>query len=385
MKIVCIKRIVLLMMLLFTCILASGCWNYREVEELAIVAGVALDVHEDGMIHVTVEVVDISAGGQTTYKPVYLEADGKTVFDAIRKIISIDGKKLYWSHVKLIILSEKIASQDVAKYLDFLYRDPETRVDIWMVVSTEKTAEEVLRAKGQLKPIISFQIEDTMRSQQFISSFPHIELFEFFDRLFYKNISPILPTVRLVKQNGTETPMVEGTAIFKNNKLVGTIDAEDTMCMLWLRNEVKGGVVVVENAADTGDNVALEIFKSRTKIMPILDDGIFVMKADVNMTVNIGEIKGVTNFMTEEGAAKLKAAAEKQIHDQIQSSFEKVRDQYDSDVFGFGRKLDMYMPSVWNQIKNQWEQLFSEVQLEVKVDVNIRGSASTQTPLKVGN
>lgn len=379
------KWLVLASLLFITCILTSGCWNYREIEELAIVAGAALDEHEDGTLHLTVEVVDIAADGQVSYKPVYLETDGKTLFDATRKIVSMDGKRLYWSHAKLIILSEKISKEDVSQYLDFFYRDAETRVDIWMLVSTEKTAEEVLRSKGQLKPIISFQIDDTMRAQKSISRFPYVELFEFFDRLFYENISPILPTVKLVEQNGEKTPHVEGTAVFKDKKLVGTLDADDTRCVLWLRDEIKGGVIVIDNAADSGDNVTLEIFKSKTKITPILDEGTFVMKADIEMSVNIGEINGSTDFMTEEGVKKLKEASEKQIKTEIESMFEKVRDQYDSDVFGFGRKIDMKMPQIWNQIKNDWDDMFSEVQLEVNVEVNIRGSATMKTPLKVGD
>ncbi len=379
------KRLAVAVILVITCMLASGCWNYREIDEFAIVAGTALDIHEDGTLHVTVEVVDIAADGQISYKPIYLEADGKSLFDAIRQIVSMDGKRLYWSHAKLIILSQKIAEQDVSKYLDFFYRDAETRVDIWMVVSMEKTAEEVLRSKGQLKPIISFQIDDTMRSQKSISRFPYIELYEFFDRLFYENISPVLPTVRLVEQNNEKTPQVEGTAIFKDKKLIGTLDAEDTRCMLWLRNELKGGVLVIKNVADTGDDVTLEIFKSKTEVTPILEDGIFTIKANVEMTVNIGEINGSTNFMSEDGVKKLKAAAEKQIETEIEATFEKVRDKYDSDIFGFGRKVDMKMPYVWNQIKNDWDEMFSEVQLEVNVDVNIRGSATIKTPLKVGD
>ena len=77
----CIKRVVLVLVLVFTCILASGCWNYREIEELAIVAGAALDLHEDGSLHLTVEVVDIAADGQVSYRPVYLESDGQTLLD----------------------------------------------------------------------------------------------------------------------------------------------------------------------------------------------------------------------------------------------------------------------------------------------------------------
>lgn len=43
----------------------SGCWNYREVDKLTTVAGIAIDKGvEDGQIKLTVEVVD-GSGGRT--------------------------------------------------------------------------------------------------------------------------------------------------------------------------------------------------------------------------------------------------------------------------------------------------------------------------------
>ena len=63
-----------------------------------------------------------------------------------------------------------------------------------------------------------------------------------------------------------------------------------------------------------------------------------------------------------------------------------VRDKYNADVFGFGRRVEMKMPNVWNQIKNEWDEFFAELEIDVNVNVKvkIRGSATTRVPLKVG-
>ncbi|MDF2890673.1 MAG: germination protein Ger(X)C family [Clostridia bacterium] len=223
------RAVLFIMMLICSCIVFTGCWNYREVESLAIAAGAAVDRNEDGTIHITIEVVNIGGDGQVSYEPVYIESDGETFFEAVRSAISKEGKKIYWSHAKVIVISEEIARVDIVKYLDFLFRDAEAREDTWLLISTEKTAGEILRGKGLLKPIVSFQLDDTMRSQKATSRFPFIELFEFFDRLFYKQVSPVLPMVRLVEQHGLKTPQVGGTAIFKDGKMIGTLDENHTM------------------------------------------------------------------------------------------------------------------------------------------------------------
>lgn len=380
-----INRIVLLIsMLTVSIIIFTGCWNYKEVDQLAIAAGAAVDKGEDGNMHITIEVVNIATNGQTTFEPVYIESHGSTFFEAVRRAITKEGKKIYWSHAKIIIISQEIAKEEVAKYLDFLYRDAETREDTWLLVSTEKTAKELLQSDAMLRPIVSFQLDETMRSQKSVSRFPLIELYEFFDRLFYKQVAPVLPTVRLAEEDGKKIPEIEGTAIFKDGKMIGTIDAYHTRCMLWLRDEVEGGLVVIRDVAGTGEDVVLEIFKSNSKITPLLEDEILKMKVDITLKVNIGEIGGTTDFISGAGLITLKAAAKEQIEKDIENLFLIVRDKYDADIFGFGRRIEMKLPDVWNQIKEDWDKYFAELELDVNVKVEIRGSATTRMPLKTG-
>jgi spore germination protein KC len=378
------KAFLLIVLVIFICVIFTGCWNYREVEQLAIAAGVAIDKNPDGTVHITIEVVNIAGDGEVVYEPNYVESDGATFFEAARKAIAKEGKKIYWSHAKVAIISEELAREDVTKYLDFLFRDAEAREDTWLLISKEKTAGEILQSKGMLKPMVSFEIDDSMRSQKAISRFPYIELFEFFDRLFYKQVAPILPAVHLVKQHGEKTPEVGETAIFKGKKLIGFLNEEDTKSMLWLRDEIKGGLAIIKDVAGTKDDVTLEIYKSKTKLTPVIQDGVLKMKAEIELDVSIGEILGSTDFISSSGKQKLAKASEKQIEEEIKKMYTIVRDQYNADVFGFGRRVEMKMPDVWSQIKNDWDEFFAELELDIKVNVKIRGSATTRIPLSVG-
>jgi spore germination protein KC len=378
------KAFIFIAVMIFSCIIFTGCWNYREVEQLAIAAGVAVDKGAGNTVHITIEVVNIGGGTEVTYEPKYIESDGATFFEAARKAITKEGRKIYWSHAKVAIFSEELAREDILKYLDFLYRDAEAREDTWLLISKEKTAGEILQSKGILNPIVSFQIDDSMRTQRSISRFPFIELFEFFDRISYKQVSPILPVVHLVEQHGEKTPRVGGTAIFKHEKLIGFLNEEDTFGVLWLRDEVKGGLAIIKAISGAEDNVTLEIFKSKTKITPLIEKGVLKMKVEIDLDVNIAEIIGSTDYISSPGKQRLIKAAESQIEKDIKSMYTKVRDEYNADIFGFGRRVEMKMPYVWNQIKNDWDKFFAELEVDVKVNVNTKGSATTRMPLKVG-
>ena len=85
--------------------------------------------------------------------------------------------------------------------------------------------------------------------------------------------------------------------------------------MLWLRDEVKGGLAIIKDVAGTKDDVSLEIYKSKSKITPVIQDGVLKMKADIDLDVSIGEIVGTTDFINSSGKQKLIEAAKKQIEE----------------------------------------------------------------------
>lgn len=107
---------------------------------MSIVAGVALDKNKaDNNIQLTVEMVDTQGGlqqNQTGFK--MLSLTGDTIFSIVRNMISVTGRKLFWSHAKVIIVSEELAREGLVKVIDWYSRDTETRADVYIFVSNEK-------------------------------------------------------------------------------------------------------------------------------------------------------------------------------------------------------------------------------------------------------
>jgi spore germination protein KC len=62
-------RLGLLTLIIFSPMIISGCWNYREVDQLLVVAGVALDKGKTERYAVTVEVIHMSGGKDTKMTP----------------------------------------------------------------------------------------------------------------------------------------------------------------------------------------------------------------------------------------------------------------------------------------------------------------------------
>lgn len=379
-------KIALLALLIYLCtFILSGCWNYREIDKLAIVSGLAIDKGKDGQVILTVEIVNMQQGQkQSIIKPVYMQAVGDTIFEAARAMIALQGKKLYWSHAKLVIISEDLAKEGLSPVVDFINRDPEIRTDMWILISREKTASDIFNTKPETESILSFQIDDAMRAQKSISKYPSIELYELIDKLESEKVCVVVPTIKLIEVYGKTTAYITSTAIFKKDKLFGYLDEYETKSMLWLQNRLKGGLYVVSDTGEKNTRVSLEILKSKTKIKPEIKDDKLNINVDIIVDVDIGEIMGSYDFISEKGRIILKNTAEKQIKRDLNNLIEKAQKEYNTDFLGFGEKVSRKMPKVWKSIGKQWNEFFIDIDTSINVNVRIKGSATTRKPIKVG-
>ncbi len=377
-------RRILIILLMIGVSFISGCWNYREVDEMTIVHGVAID-HENEKYVITVESITPKGGQDITMVPDLTISEGATIFDAIRNLIMQTGRRVYWSHAKVIIISEKVAKEGITPVLDYVTRDAEVRENMWLILSKEKNARVLLEGKDKLHDTISNHIDDMMQSQKSISKYNAMELWRFLDNITADGISPTMPTATLVtKEKDESVPLINGIALFKKDKLVGWLDGIEARSLLLTKGELKGGVIVIPNVGKTQTDVTLEIFGSKTKTKPAWKDDRLTMDIDVKMEVNIAEITGTEDFISEKGRKQLQKEAEALVEMQIKDTIKKVQNQWGSDVFEFAGVVQREMPDYWKTIQQDWENHFKSLDVKVNVDIKIRGSALTSKPIKVG-
>ena len=381
-----IRIALLTFIILMNSIFASGCWNYREVDELSIVAGMAVDKGIENQFQMTVEIVQISSGKDTKMTSKTITVEGKTMFDAARNLISLSGKRLYWSHAKVLILSKEIASEGVTKIIEWYTRDAETREEVNILISEEESAKAIFDAQGTTEDIKSFVLGEIIKNQASLSKAPTTDILKFDIESKTKGISTVIPAISLKKTDGKMIPQIMGTAIIKNDKLVGFLNGEETKDLIFIRNEVRGGLLVEEmQTKDEPTLVSLEIFKSKTKVTPVVDNKDIKINLDIDTIAAIDEIGGAENFIDDEGRMKLEQSAENTLEKRIESLINKIKLEYDADIFGFGAKLWEDKAQVWNNVGNNWEEIFKDLRVNVKARVHIKNSAVLSKSFEKGD
>lgn len=382
------KSIAIIIIIVLLSVFLSGCWNYRDINELNLVTGFAVDRSEDGHKYlITVELADVqSQGKESKVASKIIQTEGLTILDAIRNMIKISGRKLYFSHAKVVIISQDVAREGVTQVVDLLARDSEPRLEINLIVSKEKSAKELLEYESIGENLHCIGMYEILKSQRNLSKAPFIENYKFIQALYSEEESAILPVANIVQSKGQKSVEIQGTAIFKKDKLVGFLDANDTKYLLFIRNMVKSCVLSeIEKGENKGCGISLEVFENKSKIIPRYIDGKVSIDINMKTVVGIDEHSNTGNFIDEKGRNILKNEAEKSIEANIIHVIKKAQTQYDADVFEFGRMIKIKMPSVWKSISTNWDDIYRNINVNVNEEVEIRSSGFLEKPIYKGD
>jgi spore germination protein KC len=365
--------------------LLSGCWNYREVEDMVIVSGVAVDKEKEQLL-VTFEVVEIKTGNEGNIQTQLISSEGTTMLEAVRKAIKTVGKKLYFSHAKILVVSQEIAKDVIIPIIDWINRDAETRFTTNFLISREKTAREVFEQEVVTRNILAYELNDMLTSQRDFAYAYEMPEYRFLQELAVPGISATLPTISVRRENGQSFAEISGSAVFKQDRLVGFLTGEETRTLLFIKDRIEGGVLVnTMHSGDGATNISLEILDNKTKLKPYYDGENIIIQIRTKTDVTLVEIGGQGDYIEKDALAALKAAFEAQFVEHINTLVAKAQREFGSDIFGFGRSVRMNLPEVWRQIESRWQEMYQNVGVSVECEINIKNSSILSEPIKVGD
>ena len=306
-----------------------------------------------------------------------------------------------------MILSEYIAkNEDISVLIDMLIRDEEGRENIYVVVSQEKTASDILKAEGTDQTNISFEITNIVGDDPKVtSSTSPLKLYEIYNIINYPGISLAMPAFHNVdsfkkeisdekgSDTGGSTPdnrtapksdtddtkqkknvELNGIAVFKNQRLVGYLTPEDSKCFLFVTNGVKKGLLPVSYSNNGKIDFVLEIFKSQSKMDFKVKNGKIIIQIKIKSRVALGEQLNDQHYGRKD-LEQIEELAGKQLASRMKQMIKKVQNEYNSDIFGFGNLIYKKDPKLWAQLAPQWDTLFPELEVEIIPNIRIHNTA----------
>lgn len=372
------RRLVLIkclwFLLLLMVVFASGCWDRRELENLAVVLGIGLNLAPEGEgYEVSFQVVRAaqiqspggsSSGGEDLRPFWILRSSGPTVFEAIRNATFQSSRRLFLSHSQVLIINEAVAREGLTPALDFFIRDHESRLTQWLLLTPEDPVQ-IFDASAGLERVSSQAISDLLQHYNLTSKIRTVHLMEYIKTTMEKTAANTLPMIRTKESAGKKELLLDGTGIFKGDKLVGFLDPKETRGLLWVLGEVQGGVITVDVPGEKG-KATLEIFNSSSAVTVQAEADKINVKIEVQVRSGLGAQTAYIDLSTPDQFKKLETQQAEVIKKEIQTALAKAR-EYKADIFGFGWLLFGHDYRSWQRLAADWEQYFLEAAVEIKI------------------
>ncbi|MFY0742515.1 Ger(x)C family spore germination protein [Solibacillus silvestris] len=367
----------------------TGCWDKRELNELAITLALGIDkVEGEDEYEVTAQVVVPSAvsmkdgtGGATV---TLFTENGETVYEALRRMTKVSPRKIYPGHLQMLISGEELAKEGIGESLDLLARDWELRPDFYVVVAKDVTAREILNVTTDLESIPASKMFAGLKvSEKAWAGTYGVTLDELIVDLISEGKEAVLTGIQLEgnKQIGSTQQNIESIskpaqikydnlAVFKEDRLMGWLTEQDSRGYSGITNSVKSTVTSISCPNEGKSTIEVTNFHSK------VEGNIVHGKPEVNIHTKaegkVGEVRCKIDLKNPEAIQELEKIYEKEATRIINETIDVLQQEYQSDIFGFGEAIHRSNPQEWDQIKENWDEEFSDLTVNVKVDMKIR-------------
>ncbi|MDQ0229951.1 Ger(x)C family spore germination protein [Metabacillus malikii] len=373
-------RAIKVVLLFIMTVILGGCWDRVEVNDIAIVTAIGLDLYEDDKLRLSLQVAIPSklgptlSGGNGESGTFIISETGANVSDAYNNLQEKIGRQIFFSQSRVLLIGEDLAKEGVKQIVDFHTRYHEPRINSFIMI-TKGDALKVLKAKPVLESIASEESKELAKLGKGIT----IYVRDFLDMLLTDGLEPIAPHYSVTsleesKEDSEKGQKITGAAVFKDEKLVGWLDSFETRAILWIQNKLNKGIITHHIPKENGNgNISGQIIRAESKIVPTIENG--DLKIDVNIITELKVIENDSelNLNDSKVIEDLQKQMETELIDKVQQVLIKVQKDYQSDIFGFGQRVYKEYPYEWNnKYKQNWDELFTQLDVSINAKVYLR-------------
>ncbi len=396
----CLAAVILISTLMLT-----ACWDSIEIEELGIVVIAGFDAVQldNGKKGVSLEVSIIRAGatraaGQTP-KPTdqknlwHASAKGETIYEAFNNLYKMSTRRLFWGHTQFIIIGSELAREGIDEYIDYFSRHLEMRRNAYILVS-RTTTYDIMRLDPEIELFMNDEILNMIqRAQEWNEGrIPSMN-----DYLIWRAVQgrePVLPILEAVPGSpanlgklsepystvGKNVVSLNGSAVFKEDRMVGSMNIDEIQGYLFITNRMKEGYILVKPFHED-KYVSLRVLDSNYKIRPSIKEGRYFVDIQVSVEVDLAEANEPQLALNKEEVLQLISnKTGERIKEKINMTIDRAQKEFKSDIFGFGSYFHRKYSEQWKGVKGTWNDVFQTVEYNTTVWCQIKSTRGIIRP-----
>lgn len=407
------KRFIAVMcVLILVMMLLTGCFDQREIDELAYPMAMGLDIGEANKLRLTLQLaapLSIGAGGGGDgggkggggEPSSIITVDTPSIYSGLNLINNIISKEITMSHAQVVVISRRLAEKGISEYLHAIQRGREFRPDIFIMVS-DNPPDEYFR---NVKPTLESSPEkyyELMLGKNFTSFYPSTRMHEFYYKNESETAQPVAILTALSKYSSIDQlkgsgkssnngknrlegeyqagniPIVAdqknevmGAAVFKKGKMVGVLNGKESECQQMITGDFRYSYITIPDPYDKNLIIVLDVLQRKK---PVIQADLVNGRAKVHISIDLeGDFTSIQSGRNYEDQPQIIEQGVEEIEEKaVLALLEKTRDEFDSDICGIGRYMVRKF-TTWDkwEIYNWFDQ-YKNTDFEVDVNMHMR-------------
>lgn len=360
----------LLALIIAVCMLASGCFSYRDINKLLIVVTTIVDIDEEDNIILYLEVFkpfrsEQIAGGRG--QRLIYKTKGETVLEAIRDLNLGTSQKLNFTQNKTLIFTKRAAEKGLGNYIDFFNRDQEFVLRQFLYIY-DQDPEQLLQIKLPEEEYIGIYLFEIPINQAAAAKRYVTRIDDYLNNRLRGNRIDVIPILLLSEDHMDSKLRLFSTAVIKDDKMVGDMSMDETAIYNIMHHGVKSGTLLVPGK--NGNIMTLEIVGSKVKTDMTYDGNVVRLKMNMNVRTTFASTKKQVELDNPEFRNELIKLEEETLKKKCLEFFYSWKEK-GIDIFNYQATFNRLYPHE----KPDVEDIIEIAELDVNVNLTIEGSS----------
>lgn len=379
-----------------------------SIDNLGYVLALAVDKADQNTLQVTFQfsvATPITESGTSESPPSFTNSvTASSLSTAINLMDGYMGKRLNLSHCKVIVFSEELASDGLSNHIYTLINDTQVRPSANIIISKCSAKKYLESVNPDFETLLARYYEIFTNSSKYTGLLPDATIGDFFHRLIRQTSEPFAMLGGLSSENsdiqnvgdpqnnysvksnesslkGKNGAENIGVAVFKDDKLVGELNAMETISLLSMRNDLDEFLISIPDPLN--ENQYLDIYLTPTASTNI----------KVNTTTNSPYVKVKLKFAGRiysmaENSKYLEPDVLDEISNKCNSYLEstfsdylyKTAKEFKSDINGIGKKALINFFTTQDFENYDWLENYKNAFFDVSVNTLVKsGMLITET------
>ncbi|WP_237562873.1 Ger(x)C family spore germination protein, partial [Bacillus dakarensis] len=362
-------------------LLCTACMAPEKIIEMqGISTIIGFDLLDDNTYKGTISLLQFDRKEEKT--SVTLSADGTTSKQIRQKLEEQTSHDITSGQLRTILFNKNMAETGISSFLDTMQRDSIISSLIFLAI-TDNAEETINNTNYEEYPEMGSYIYQLLDKHEKKEMLVNSNLHDFITTLNEIGIDPTLP---MIKNSNGVAPFIDGVALFKEDKIVGSISLINTLYIkLFTNNKAFLGDITLEIAAEELEKrgIAQPLPKSdiyKITLHPIKYKGNIEIKNEelvhLNATISVStlEFQPYTSLKNKDSLNKMELLIGEALNNEFGHILEELKN-LNTDPIGIGRKIRS-IRKYSHLTEGDLRQIYSALKIKPNIKVEIKRTGS---------